>query len=134
MPNHPTTVIYRTRVRFVDTDASGRIHYTAMFRYFEAAETEFLRARGCSYDTIQTRTLGWPRVHVECDFTAEVGYDDLVDIAVAVERVGNTSFTLSYDASVDERPAAKGRITIVCMSQETHKAVPLPEDMRAALS
>ena len=25
------------RIRFVDTDASGRIHYTAMFKYFEQA-------------------------------------------------------------------------------------------------
>ena len=29
---------FETRIRFIDTDASGRIHYTAMFRYFESAE------------------------------------------------------------------------------------------------
>ena len=40
--------IHRVRVAFVDTDASGRIHFTAMLRYFEAAEQEFLRSLGCS--------------------------------------------------------------------------------------
>jgi len=34
---------YETRIRFVDTDASGRIHYTSLFKFFEAAETELFR-------------------------------------------------------------------------------------------
>ena len=42
MPNFT----HRVRVAFPDTDASGRIHFTAMLRYFESAEIEFLRALG----------------------------------------------------------------------------------------
>ena len=37
---------HRVRVAFPDTDASGRIHFTAMLRYFESAEIEFLRSFG----------------------------------------------------------------------------------------
>ena len=33
-----------SRIRFVDTAASGRIHYTAIFRHFETAEFEFMRS------------------------------------------------------------------------------------------
>ena len=31
------------RVHWADTDASGRIHYTAVLRYFEIAEAAFFR-------------------------------------------------------------------------------------------
>jgi acyl-CoA thioester hydrolase len=31
--------VVRTRVAWVDTDASGRIHFTAFFRWAELAET-----------------------------------------------------------------------------------------------
>ena len=33
------------RIQFVDTDASGRIHYTATLRHFETAEAEFMPHR-----------------------------------------------------------------------------------------
>src|SRR4051794_39630191 len=36
----------RRRVAWVDTDAGGRIHFTAAFRWAEAAETELVRSLG----------------------------------------------------------------------------------------
>jgi acyl-CoA thioester hydrolase len=35
--------VERARVAWVDTDAGGRIHFTAAFRWAEAAETELMR-------------------------------------------------------------------------------------------
>ncbi|MCS7027050.1 MAG: acyl-CoA thioesterase [Bryobacteraceae bacterium] len=127
------TYRWRTRVRFVDTDASGRIHYTAMFRYFEAAEQEFLRALGVSFSADPYRDLGFPRVHVECDFSAPVRFDDEVEIEVSVARVGASSFTLAFVASVMDRPAAKGKVTIVCVDKDTQRSSPVPEHLAAAL-
>src|SRR5207249_2642856 len=69
--------VWRTRIRFVDTDASRRIHYTAMFRHFEAAEHEFLIHIGFPYSQIASREVGFPRVHVEADFKDAIGYNDL---------------------------------------------------------
>jgi len=53
---------WTTRILFIDTDASGRIHYTAMFRYFEAAEIEFFRSIGVLHEH---KGISFPRVHVE---------------------------------------------------------------------
>jgi YbgC/YbaW family acyl-CoA thioester hydrolase len=124
---------WRTRVRFVDTDASQRIHYTAMFRYFEAAEQELLRELGCGYGADGIKEIGFPRVHVECDLTSEVRYDDVVELAVSVERVGTSSFTLAYAASVEGRPAARGRVVVVCLDKATGRARAMPELMGEAL-
>jgi len=38
--------VERRRVAWIDTDAGGRIHFTAAFRYAEAAETELMRSVG----------------------------------------------------------------------------------------
>ena len=120
------------RIRFVDTDASGRIHYTAMFRYFEAAEFEFLREAGVTYNDFPDH--GFPRVHVECDYKGTTRNDDLLSIGVAVAQLGNSSFTYRFQArSPEGRDVAEGKITVVCLSRETGKPVPVPERLRNAL-
>src|SRR5579884_160790 len=88
---------FESRVRFVDTDASGRIHYTAMLRHFEAAEIEFMRSLGLGplYTEADMRRLQFPRVRVDCTYTAPVRFDDLLRIRVSVDRVGESSYTLA---------------------------------------
>ena len=125
--------IWESRIRFVDTDASGRIHYTALLRHFEAAEFEFLRAIGCAYTSFLVEGVGFPRVHVECDYLSALRCDDLISTAVSVERVGATSFTLGFAVTVEGRAAAKGKITIVCTDAATQRSRAVPERMAKAL-
>src|SRR5579862_2714431 len=120
---------WESRIRFVDTDASGRIHYSALLRHFEAAEFEFLRAMGCSYMSFPREEGGFPRIHIECDYLAALVCDDLISTVVSVERIGTTSFTLGYAVSVDGRAAAKGKITIVCIDLKSQRPKALPARM-----
>ena len=129
----PGSFVWQSRVRFVDTDASRRIHYTAMLRHFEAAEFEFLRSLGVPYAGAGAGPLSYPRARIECDYLGPVSYDDLLDVAVHIDRVGSSSFTLAFEASVAGRPAARGKIVVVCMHRDTQKSHPLPEDFAAAL-
>src|ERR1700760_2782755 len=96
---------FQTRIRFIDTDASGRIHYTAMFRYFESAEIEFLRTLGVSYS--MSKGFTFPRVHVECDFKLALTHDDLIDIDLAVAKVGRSSIRFEFQTFKAEALAAK---------------------------
>jgi YbgC/YbaW family acyl-CoA thioester hydrolase len=132
MPEKP--FVFESRVRFGDTDASGRIFYVSLLNHFDAAESEFLRFLGVGYREIQDRKVGFPRVRVECDYTGALEYDDVMQIAVTVDRIGKSSFTLAFDVSVEGRNAARGKVTIVCVDRGTHKSIPLPEKLRAALS
>jgi len=125
--------VYSTRVRFVDTDASGRIHFTAMLRHFEAAEQDFLRSIEAFYKTGYLAGVGFPRVHAECDYTGMVAFDDPLDIEVGVERIGNSSYTLGFAATVDGRAVAHGRLVIVCIDLRTQKSRPVPEELAGRL-
>ena len=125
---------WQTRVRFVDTDASGRIHFTAMFRFFEAAEQEFLGSKGLRYHRIEVGHVAYPRVRVECNYTGALTSDDIVTIAVSVERIGKTSFTLAFRAECEGKPVADGKIVVVCMDRRSQKASLLPEELAKSLA
>ncbi|MBK5290213.1 MAG: acyl-CoA thioesterase [Acidobacteriia bacterium] len=130
-----TTPAFRwpLRVQFVDTDASGRIHYTATLRHFETAEAEFMRHIGCPYDHIEDRDTAYPRVHVECDYLASMTYEDLVEIGVSVLRIGGKAFTLGFQVTHNGTVAARGNIVIAAMDRNTGKSKLLPEALLQSL-
>ena len=126
------------RVDFCDTDMAGIIHFSNFFRYMEFAEVAFLRARGLSVTmTRGDEHLGFPRVSATCDFLRPIRFEDVVEIAVRVERVGRKSVTYAFDFTHDGKPAAKGRISAVCcrMRPGVHgiESIDIPEDIRARL-
>lgn len=136
--------VARVRVSFADVDSSQRIHFTAMFRYFEVAEHELMRSLGQPYATMLYESA-FPRVHLECDFRGAVLYDDQLDVEARVERVGTSSWTVAFTARYADAPgirqdatpgqvAAEGKMTIVAMNAETERSQPIPETLRAALA
>ncbi len=121
---------FETRIRFIDTDASGRIHYTALFRYFESAEIEFMRTIGLVYLRDE---FTFPRVHVECDYKLALGHDDLIDIAVCLTKLGRSSVRLEFRTTRDGVLAATGVIVVVCMDRNTQRAIAIPDKLRRKL-
>jgi len=121
------------RIRFSDTDASGRIHYSSLFRHFEAAEEEFLRTLGFDYSRIGRGECAWPRVHAECDISGALRHDDAVETEVSVDSVGRSSFALSYLVRNAGTECARGRVVIVCMDAATQKARAIPPLFATAL-
>ena len=125
--------IWQSRIRFADTDASGRIHYSALFRHVEAAEMEFFRAIGKPFPELLSMDVKFPRVHVEADYLAALRSDDAIEIAVWVDRIGRASFTLAFEITADGRPAGRSKIVIACMDGKTQKSHPLPDELVSLL-
>lgn len=123
----------KIRIQFVDTDMSQRIHYSAIFRYFEILDHEFFRSIGYPYKEIFELGLDMPRVHVECSYLGEIGYDDELEAQVSVEKTGNSSFTLTFYFYKEDKLAAKGRLTNVFIDRHTGKSVPIPESIKIEL-
>ena len=138
-------IITRIRVPFADVDSSQRIHFTAMFRYFEIAEHALMRSLGFPYATTLQESA-FPRVHLACDFHAAITYDMQLDVEASVDRVGSSSWTIAYTvrrAADDTAPlpgaapgavVASGRMTIVAMNPATERSQPIPDDLRRALT
>ena len=80
--------VAQSRVAWVDTDAGGRIHFTAAFRWAEAAETALLRSLGLLDDWAD-----YPRRKVEAEYLAVLRFEDEFELELAPEHVGTTSVT-----------------------------------------
>lgn len=116
------------RVAWVDTDAGGRIHFTAVFRWVEAAETALMRR----LDLLE----GWgnyPRRHVEADYLKVLVFEDAIEVRLRVDRVGHTSITYAWEIAKDGEPYVRGSHTVVHVDEQD-RASDLPDTIRAALS
>jgi len=114
-------------VRWVDTDAGGRIHFTAAFRWAETAELELYRELG-----VLDRVPHLPRRHVEADFHRVLVFDDEIEIALSVTRVGTTSVTYAWRIERAGELAVEGSHTVVNVDGDG-RAQPLDDAFRAAL-
>jgi acyl-CoA thioesterase FadM len=120
--------IERTRVAWVDTDAGGRIHFTAAFRWAEAAETALARSLG-----LLEEWSNLPRRAVEAEYLHVLRFEDEIDVELRPERVGETSVTYAWEIRRDGIVCVRGRHTAVHVGEDGRPA-PLPEPMRAALA
>lgn len=120
--------VERTRVAWVDTDAGGRIHFTAVFRWAEAAETALMRRLGL--------LEGWgdyPRRRVEAEYLKVLVFEDELDVRLRVESVGSTSITYAWEIVKDGEVHVQGRHTVVNVDGQG-RATELSASVRAALS
>ncbi len=118
-------------VAFGDTDASGWMHFTNVFKYAEAAEHAFLRSRGV---LVFDRTRGgWPRVKVGCDFKRPLLGGDRVELLLAIASLGTSSVTWDFEiVNALGEIAASGSMTTVRVDHQGKPQI-LSEAERAAL-
>src|SRR5205823_1332179 len=116
MPAKPAAVCrISRRIEFADTDMAGIVHFANFFRYMEAAEVEFLRARGLSVAMIwEGEKIGFPRVGASCDYVKPVRFEDLLDITVRTARLGSKSATYAFEFFKDGEVVARGQVSSVC--------------------
>jgi YbgC/YbaW family acyl-CoA thioester hydrolase len=119
--------VERGRVAWVDTDAGGRIHFTAAFRWAEAAETALCRSLG-----LLEEWANYPRRAVEAEYLAVLRFEDEFELELRPDRVGRTSITYAWEVRRDGEPCIRGRHTVVHVDAEGRPA-PLPEPLRGAL-
>jgi len=128
LPN-PARIVLRRRIEWIDTDAAGIYHWTTAFRLAEAAEAALHTALG-----IADRTFGvTPRVSVAAEFRRPLRFNDPVEIELAVAAVGRSSVRYALAISGPEGPAMTGQVTGVLIDADSKRAVPWPDDIRAAL-
>ncbi len=125
--------MYRRRVQYKETDASGIAHFSSFFVYAEEAEHAMWRAVGLSVEPRHTQ-LGWPRASASFDFFKALRFEDEIDVRIRV--VGRTAKTFSYQSIVmlGDEIAAIGSTTTICVQNvagQPLKAIDIPADIAA---
>ena len=72
-------------------------------------------------------------MHTEADWRDAVRYGEQVVIDVATERIGSTSFTLSFGVRVGDQVRSTGRTVYVVVSTDGSGKRSVPPKLRAVL-
>jgi len=133
----PAMFVTPYAVRFADVDNAGIFYYPRFFNAFHVAfEQWWEEGVGRPYHLItNTDNVGFPAVHIECDFRKPVTFGDPMEIRVGVKRIGNTSVTFRYEVVHREtgQVHCAADITKAIVDMATWKPMPPPPAIRAAL-
>jgi len=124
------SITIKRRIEWGDTDAAGIYHWSTALRLAESAEAALHTALGFA-----DRTFGvTPRLHISCDFSRPLRFNDLAEVELRVTDVGRTSQTHEVTIRHDGDEVAKAKIVICFVDPENGRPIPWPDDIRELLT
>jgi acyl-CoA thioester hydrolase len=122
------------RVIYGDTDQMGVVYYANYLRWFELGRTEFLRARGIPYGSIERTGIYFPVIEVSCSYLKPARFDDLVIIETTLTSLGRASLTFSYELYREgtKELIATGATKHACVNREG-RATKMPPQLEIRL-
>ncbi|MCC6997315.1 MAG: acyl-CoA thioesterase [Deltaproteobacteria bacterium] len=123
----PFKFAFRVRVRFAETDAQGVVNNAAYLVYLEVARLEYWRALellGRANQTVAEAAI---------QYRSPARWDDQIDVACRVMRLGRTSMRLGYELreAASDRLLATGHTVQVLLDGD--RPTPLPQQLRDIL-
>ena len=120
------------QMRFRDIDGMGHVNNAVYLSYVELARTQFYmhQANKRTLDEID-----FILAHVEIDFESQATWGDQIQVAVWPSKIGNSSFTLSYEVKEKRsgRILARAKSVLVSYDYENRKSKPIPDEFRTLL-
>ncbi|WPG36363.1 thioesterase family protein [Variovorax sp. EBFNA2] len=124
-------------IRFSDCDPAGIVFYPQYFVMLNGLVEDWVSdGLGVGYHAlIGERRVGLPTVKLDADFRAVSRMGDRVTLGLSVAQLGSRSITLSlrcFEPTTGE-VRMQVRQVLVTTSLDTHRAIAVPDDMRAAI-
>jgi acyl-CoA thioester hydrolase len=114
-------------------DQQGVVFNMWYFGWFDDAMTQFLGDAGYPYQTMIADGFDVQLVHTEADWREGVRYGESVTVDVVTEKIGSTSFTLSFTVRTGSQVRCTARTVYVVVATEGSGKQPVPPKLRAAL-
>ncbi|MEZ5487230.1 MAG: thioesterase family protein [Steroidobacteraceae bacterium] len=122
------------QTRWMDNDVYGHVNNVVYYSYFDTAVNGYL------IDATGTDIRQLPAIGVVaetgCRYFESVSYPDLLEVGLAVERLGRSSivYQLGIFVAGCSTAAAAGRFVHVYVDSTQRGTVPVPEPIRAAVA
>lgn len=121
--------VYRRRVTFPETDASGIVHFTNFFKYVEEAEHALWRSVGLTINERDPK-ISWPRVAASFEYKRPLRFEDEFDVHIRIAEKTRKTFRYAATLKKDGEVLAEGSLTIICVSKiagQPLKAIDMPD-------
>ena len=122
-------------IRFHHCDPAGIVFYPQYFVLMhELVEDWFSQGLEIDYALfVRERGMGLPMVKLECEFLAPIPMGNVLALELTVQRIGNSSITLSVRGTANARECLRATLTVVHTSLGPMRAVPIPDPLRQAM-
>jgi acyl-CoA thioester hydrolase len=128
-----TAVTVPVSTSYFQYDQQGVVFNMWYFGWFDDAMTQLFGAGGYPYAELIADGVDVQLVHTEADWRDAVRYGEQAVVDVTTERVGATSFTLSFAVRVGAEVRSTGRTVYVVVGTDGSGKRPVPPRLRAAL-
>lgn len=127
-------VVYRLATRWNDNDHYGHINNATYFEYIDTAVNGWL-IQATGGDIRDLPAIGIV-ASTGCDYYAELGFPDVLEIGLATSRIGNSSirYRLGVFCEGDPLLRALAYFVHVYVDSRTRRPVPIPDAIRAAVA
>ena len=126
--------VHRLRVRYNECDAQGQVFNANYFVYFDVILTELWRETLGSYQALTADGLDLVVAETGARFRAPAHFDDELEIALEIERLGNTSMVSAIAIARDGEILVDGRIVhIFVRADRVGEKAPIPDHVRRIL-
>lgn len=124
---------YVIATRWNDNDHYGHVNNATYFEYLDTAVNGWLM-QATGRDIRELPAIGIVAA-VSCDFYHEVGFPDVLEIAVYTQRIGTSSITYRLEVYRQGDPTlrALGRFVHVYVGGSPRRPVPIPDVVLAAV-
>ena len=122
---------HEVRVRYAETDRMGVSYYANYFVWFEETRTEFFRALGLEYTSLEEKGIILPVLEAQCSYHAPTTYDDVLVITACVSSLKRSSVSFQYKVTrkSDGVLAASGSTTHT-FADKDFKPIRIPDEVR----
>jgi len=121
------------QTRWADNDIYGHVNNVTYYSYFDTAANALLIQK-TGFDIHQSQSIGLV-VDSACSFLQELSFPEIIQVGVAIGKIGNTS--LRYELAIfkqgQEQASAQGHFVHVFVDREIRKTVPISESVREVL-
>jgi len=127
-------VLRAITTRWHDNDHYGHVNNVVYYAFFDTAVNGYLiEASGTDIRSLPAIGIV---AETSCRFMRELSFPDTVYAGLALEKLGNTSviYRIGLFRNEEAEPAAIGRFVHVYVDAKTRRPVPVPAQIRAALT
>ncbi|MCJ9429961.1 acyl-CoA thioesterase [Kordiimonas marina] len=125
----------QVQIRFAHVDAAGIMFYPRYFGLInDLVEDWFGEGLGFDFKHLHIdEKRAVPTAHIEADFMRPSRMHDQLTFSLMATRIGTSSCHLSVMACAQAEERLRVKLVIVHMDMATGKALPWPDDIRAAM-
>ncbi len=120
--------------RWHDNDVYGHVNNVVYYSYFDSAVNTYLIEVG-GLDIHDGPVVGFV-VSSSCDYFASIAFPERIEIGLRIGKLGNSSvqYELAIFKAGEDEACAAGRFVHVFVDRASNRPVPIPENLRTAMS